>query len=170
MSDVLEAARMLRAILQPRRACGGLRRRFSSVPSPSCRVAIVYGSFASETSAEDAEIIQEYAMHRKLDLLMRVADGDEFDFDSLASCSHLVLATSSCLGHPPHNLSGFAHQLLLAGETAPGCLSHLQHAVWGNGDERWYSACMSVLTPTLTLTRTRTLPLIPTLTPARAYA
>ena len=63
--------------------------------SPSCRVAIVYGSFASETSAEDAEIIQEYAMHRKLDLLMRVADGDEFDFDSLASCSHLVLATSS---------------------------------------------------------------------------
>ena len=89
MSDVLEAARMLRAILQPRRACGGLRRRFSSVPSPSCRVAIVYGSFASETSAEDAEIIQEYAMHRKLDLLMRVADGDEFDFDSLASCSQI---------------------------------------------------------------------------------
>ena len=83
-------------------------------------------------------------MHRKLDLLMRVADGDEFDFDSLASCSHLVLATSSCLGHPPHNLSGFAHQLLLAGETAPGCLSHLQHAVWGNGDERWYSTYMNV--------------------------
>ena len=46
-------------------------------------------------------------------------------FDSLASCSHLVLTTSSCLGHPPHNLSGFAHQLLLAAETAPGCLGLL---------------------------------------------
>ena len=191
-------------------------------------------------------------MHRKLDLLMQVAGGDEFEFDSLASCSHLVLATSSCLGQPPHNLSGFAHQLLLAAETArrlptltltltltlaltltltlaltltltltltftlttltrtltcagwrlptltltltpsphphararahahahaharvhqaPGCLSHLQHAVWGNGDERWYRAYMNVLTPSLTLRLTRTLPLIPTLTPALAYA
>ena len=107
---------MLRTIgLKPGRLCGRLHRRFSSVPaaaksrlyssevspSSSCRVAIVYGTFASETSADDAEIMQEYAMHTKLDLLMQVASGDEFDFDSLASCSHLVLSTSSWHGQPP---------------------------------------------------------------------
>ena len=102
--------------LQPGRLCGRLHRRFSSlpaapkgsrrasfeaIPSSSCRVAIVYGTFASETSAEDAEIMQDYAMRNKLDLLMQVASGDEFDFDSLASCSHLVLSTSSWRGQPP---------------------------------------------------------------------
>ena len=102
--------------LQPGRLCGRLPRRFSSlpaapkgsrrasfeaIPSSSCRVAIVYGTFASETSAEDAEIMQDYAMRNKLDLLMQVASGDEFDFDSLASCSHLVLSTSSWRGQPP---------------------------------------------------------------------
>ena len=102
--------------LQPGRLCGRLHRRFSSlpaapkgsrrasfeaIPSSSCRVAIVYGTFASETSAEDAEIMQDYAMRNKLDLLMQVTSGDEFDFDSLASCSHLVLSTSSWHGQPP---------------------------------------------------------------------
>ena len=108
---------MLRSIgLQPGRLCGRLHRRFSSlpaapkgsrrasfeaIPSSSCRVAIVYGTFASETSAEDAEIMQDFAMRNKLDLLMQVTSGDEFDFDSLASCSHLVLSTSSWHGQPP---------------------------------------------------------------------
>ena len=104
---------MLRSIgLQPGRLCGRMHRRFSSVPaaakarlgavpSASSRVAIVYGTFASETSAEDAEIMQDYAMRNKLDLLMQVTGGDEFDFDSLASCSHLVLSTSSWRGQPP---------------------------------------------------------------------
>ena len=102
--------------LQPGRLCGRLHRRFSSlpaapkgsrrasfeaIPSSSCRVAIVYGTFASETSAEDAEIMQDFAMRNKLDLLMQVTSGDEFDFDSLASCSHLVLSTSSWHGQPP---------------------------------------------------------------------
>ena len=104
--------------LQPGRLCGRLPRRFSSLPVPaapkgsrrasfeaipssSCRVAIVYGTFASETSAEDAEIMQDFAMRNKLDLLMQVTSGDEFDFDSLASCSHLVLSTSSWHGQPP---------------------------------------------------------------------
>ena len=34
---------------------------------------------------------------------------------------------------PPANLADFAHQLLLAAETHPGCLSHLQHAVRHTG-------------------------------------
>ena len=120
--------------LQPGRLCGRLHRRFSSVPaaakarlgavpSSSSRVAIVYGTFASETSAEDAEIMQDYAMRNKLDLLMQVTGGDEFDFDSLASCSHLVLSTSSWCGQallcpnpdPDPNLTtGLAMALALA--------------------------------------------------------
>ena len=45
--------------------------------------------------------MQDFAMRSKLDLLMQVTSGDEFDFDSLASCSHLVLSTSSWHGQPP---------------------------------------------------------------------
>ena len=99
------------------------KARLGAVPSSSSRVAIVYGTFASETSAEDAEIMQDYAMRNKLDLLMQVTGGDEFDFDSLASCSHLVLSTSSWCGQallcpnpdPDPNLTtGLAMTLALA--------------------------------------------------------
>lgn len=71
--------------------------------------------------------------------------GDEFDFDSLQETDFLVLCSSSQNGFPPRNLVDFAHQLLLATETGdPGCFSHLQHAVWGEGDPRWLNTFMNV--------------------------
>ena len=73
---------------------------------------------------------------------MQVSSGD--DFDSLTEVSHLVLSASSWFGHPPPNLTDFAHQLLLTAESAPGCLSHLQHTVWGNGNDRWFKTFMNV--------------------------
>ena len=41
-------------------------------------------------------------------------------------------------------MAEFTHQLLLAADTNPGCLKHLQHAVWGNGDERWLNTYMNI--------------------------
>lgn len=119
-------------------------RRLSSLPAK--RIAIVYGTFDCGNSAEDAEIMLDYVQQRHPDLApsVQVTSGEEFDFDSLTQVSHLVLSTSSWFGHPPHGLIDFAHQLLLTSETAPGCLSHLQHAVWGNGDERWFKTFMNV--------------------------
>ena len=59
--------------------------------------------------------------------------------------SYLVLSTSSQNGFPPGNFVDFAHQLLLAHETGePGFLSHMRHAVWGNGDPRWFGTYMNV--------------------------
>ena len=64
----------------------------------------------------------------------------------LRTRSYLVLSTSSQNGFPPGNFVDFAHQLLLAAETAPepDFLSHMQHAVWGNGDPRWLGTYMNV--------------------------
>lgn len=108
------------------------------------RVAIVYGSFCNEQSMEDAELIAEFGEKFGGGATTVLAAGDEFDFNTLQDTTHLVLSTSSWLGFPPSNFSDFAHQLLLASDTAPGCLSHLQHAVWGNGDERWFKTYMNV--------------------------
>merc|ERR1712129_205047 len=52
--------------------------------------------------------------------------------------------TSSQYGMPPPNIKEFAHQLLLAAESNPGCLSHLQHAVYGNGDETYWKTYMNM--------------------------
>jgi len=97
-------------------------------------------------------------------------DGDSFDMDSLIDRNNtgevsaatastaetgplaktagaptmLVVSTSSWNGYPPANLVNFSHQLKLASVTNPGCLSHLTHAVWGNGDERWWGTYMNV--------------------------
>lgn len=136
---------------QPQETMLRLPRRLSSVPRhfsslPAKRVAIVYGTFDCGKSAEDAQILLDYVQqqHPDLKLDVSVSSGDEFDFDSLTQVSHLVLSTSSWFGHPPLGLRDVAHQLLLTAETAPGCLSHLQHAVWGNGDERWFKTFMNV--------------------------
>lgn len=115
------------------------RRCFSSVPDK--RVAIVYGTFDKEDSLADAEVIRDLATDVAS---VQMWSGDNFDFSSLTHASHLVISTSSWLGLPPPNFVGFAHQLLLAAETSPGCLSHLQHAVWGNGDAWWLKTYMNV--------------------------
>jgi hypothetical protein len=72
-------------------------------------------------------------------------DGNKFEFDSLSNTQLLILCTSSQNGFPPFNMVEFAHQLLLAAETGPvGCLSHLRHAVWGNGSMRWRRTYMNM--------------------------
>lgn len=78
---------------------------------------------------------------------LRVAEpfaGEDFDFDSLAEIDFLIVSTSSWFGFPPANARDFAHQLLLTAETNPGSLSHLQHAVWGNGHPKWYETFMNM--------------------------
>ena len=106
-------------------------------------VAIVYGSFDKDLSLRDAE-----ELHRTAPPNIEVREpvaGDAFDFDSLATATHLVVAASSQNGFPPHNFADFAHQLLLTAETGDDdCLGHLSHAVWGNGDDRWYKTFMNV--------------------------
>lgn len=97
----------------------------------------------------DAEHIGEYMQARfdSTEAEFRISnpiEGDRFDFESLADTDYLVVSTSSCLGFPPSNFVDFSHQLKLAAATNPGCLGHMRHAVWGNGDERWRATYMSM--------------------------
>ena len=120
-------------------------RPASDAPADASRkvVAIVYGSFDKDLSLRDAE-----ELHRTAPPNVEVREpvaGDAFDFDSLATATHLVVAASSQNGFPPHNFVDFAHQLLLTAETGDDeCLGHLSHAVWGNGDDRWFKTFMNV--------------------------
>ena len=121
-----------------------LQRRLSSRPAAAKRVAIRYGSFNCGHSIEDTEVIRDWVERRPdLELSLQVMSGDDFSFDELAELDHLVVSTSSVYGQAPGSISQFAHQLLLTAETAPGRLSHLQHAVWGNGDDRWFRTYMN---------------------------
>jgi len=99
----------------------------------------------------DAEHIGEY-MQTHFDSTetgaeFRISDpieGDQFDFEALGDTDYLIVSTSSCLGFPPSNFIDFSHQLKLAAATNPGCLDHMRHTVWGNGDERWRTTYMSM--------------------------
>ena len=122
------------------------RRQLLSSSAGGKKVAMVYGSFCRDrNSQEDAESFYEQAVETSdsLRVLAPVA-GNEFDFNSLTEVDALVVSASSWFGHPPPELQAFTHQLLLTAETNPGCLSHLQHAVWGNGDPRWFDTFMNV--------------------------
>ena len=128
-------------------AARAIARRCSSAASSSRRperVSIVYGTFCNGSSRLDAQAIAASATASRLRFRVNVEDGAAFDFDGLRDTAFLLVSTSSWLGMPPANLAGFAQQLLLAAETHPGCLAHLQHAVWGRGDERWLRTYMSV--------------------------
>ena len=107
------------------------------------RVATVYGTFCQGSSRFDAEDIYDFAADDAFDV-STPQDGFQFKFDSLQETQFLLVSTSSWLGMPPPDFAEFAHQLLLAAQTNPGCLSHMQHAVWGRGDERWFRTYMSV--------------------------
>jgi sulfite reductase alpha subunit-like flavoprotein len=107
-------------------------------------VAIVYGSFFMGDSERDAEVIQSaFPQIKGLDVGEPV-EGNDFDFNSLKDCKFLIIVTSSQYGMPPAGFKEFAHQLLLAAETNPGCLSHLQHTVYGNGDETYFKTYMNM--------------------------
>ena len=106
-------------------------------------VATVFGSFERGESHEDAHIIKSLAPANFR--LLEPQNGDDFDFNSLKDVDYLIICTSSMNGFPPMNFAEFAHQLLLASETGDeGCLSHLSHTVWGNGDARWFKTFMSM--------------------------
>ena len=113
----------------------------SSEKAPT--VAIVYGSFERGFALAAANTIRSLApdgIH-----LNEPQSGTQLDFNALKDVQFLILASSSQNGFPPANLSDFAHNLLLAAQTGEdGCLSHLQHAVWGEGDERWRNTFMNV--------------------------
>ena len=107
-------------------------------------VAIVYGSFFMGDCERDVKTI--YDAFPGIDGL-EVAEpvkGNDFDFDSLKDCKLLVICTSSQYGFPPKNFQDFAHHLLTAATKHPGCLSHLRHAVYGNGDDTYFKTYMNM--------------------------
>lgn len=107
-------------------------------------VALVYGSFFMGDSERDiATIHSEFPKIEGLEVAAPV-DGNSFDFNSLKDCKFLIVCTSSQYGFPPKNFGVFAHHLLTAASKNPGCLSHLQHAVYGNGDETYFNTYMNM--------------------------
>ena len=127
------------SLLRPAR-----RRALSAGAAPHKVVSIVFGSFDKGYALRSAKAIYDAAPEGRLKV-REPQSGEDFDFNSLQETDFLVLCTSSMNGFPPHNFAEFAHQLLLAAETGEeDCLSKLQHAVWGEGDERWLRTFMSV--------------------------
>jgi sulfite reductase alpha subunit-like flavoprotein len=107
-------------------------------------VALVYGSFFMGDSERDIKTIhKEFPQIDGLEVAEPVA-GNQFDFDSLKDCKLLIICTSSQYGMPPPEFKDFAHHLLTAATKSPGCLSHLQHAVYGNGDETYFKTYMNM--------------------------
>jgi sulfite reductase alpha subunit-like flavoprotein len=107
-------------------------------------VALVYGSFFMGDSERNIGDIKEgFPKIDGLELAEPV-EGNAFDFNTLKDCKMLIVCTSSQYGMPPPNFKEFAHQLLLAATSNPGCLSHLQHAVYGNGDETYFKTYMNM--------------------------
>jgi sulfite reductase alpha subunit-like flavoprotein len=107
-------------------------------------VALVYGSFFMGDSERDINTIAEsFPKIEGLEVAKPVT-GDDFDFNSLKDMKFLIICTSSQYGFPPKNFGQFAHHLLTAAKTNPGCLSHLQHAVYGNGDETYFNTYMNM--------------------------
>jgi hypothetical protein len=107
-------------------------------------VALVYGSFFMGDCERDVKTIHD--SFPKIDGLEVAApvEGNAFDFNSLKDMKMLIVVTSSTYGMPPTNFKEFAHQLLLAATSNPGCLSHLQHTVYGNGDETYFNTYMNM--------------------------
>jgi sulfite reductase alpha subunit-like flavoprotein len=112
-----------------------------------CNIAVVYGSFQKGDCERDAKTI-----HQKFPPLLQLTgydvydpiDGNEFDFDLMKDIKVLVVCTSSKLGLPPPNFLVFAQHLLKAARTNPGCLSHMRHAVCGNGQEMYEDTYMNM--------------------------
>jgi len=132
----------------------------SRIRSNTTHVSIVYGSFSPQANAlRDANEIHEVLSAMPSLNVAQPIDGTSFDFNSLTPTTIsnnpddndsttdqrlLITVTSSMFGQPPANFTPFAHNLLLAADTNPGCLSHFHHAVWGTGDPRWFDTFMNV--------------------------
>jgi sulfite reductase alpha subunit-like flavoprotein len=107
-------------------------------------VQLVYGSFFMGDCKRDISIIKkEFPKIAGLEVAEPV-EGSTFDFNSLKDCKFLIICTSSQLGMPPPNFAQFAHQLLRAANNPDKPLEHLQHAVFGNGDETYFKTYMNM--------------------------
>jgi len=107
-------------------------------------VALVYGSFFMGDSERNIKDIRDGFPGIDGLEVAEPLEGNAFDFNTLRDCKLLVVCTSSQYGMPPPNFKEFAHQLLLAASGNPGCLSHLQHAVYGNGDDTYFKTYMNM--------------------------
>lgn len=87
------------------------------------KVALVFGSIAG--SSRSVDVIRKGFPHIDGLEFVEPIEGNEFDVNLLADCKLLVVCASRGYGLP---------QLLLLAEDRPGCLSHLQHAVYEQGD------------------------------------
>lgn len=105
----------------------------------------MYGSFFMGDSERDAAAIHAcFPEDTGLKAPVAPVEGNEFDFDSLAVSKFLVVCTSSMYGNPPANFWKFYSHLKAASMNPNKPLSHLQHAVYGNGDETYYDTYMNV--------------------------
>jgi len=107
-------------------------------------VALVFGSFFMGDSEKDIATIKEAFPGVEGLEVGEPTMGNDFDFDSLKQCKLLIICTSSQYGMPPPDFAEFAHHLLNAATNHPGCLKHLQHAVYGNGDETYFDTYMNM--------------------------
>lgn len=108
-------------------------------------VALVYGSFFMGDSERDIGFIREAFPADCAGLeVSEPVKGADFDFDTLKDCQVLIVCTSSQYGFPPKNFEKFMHHLLTAATKHPGCLSHLRHAVFGNGDDTYFKTYMNM--------------------------
>lgn len=112
-------------------------------------VAVVYGSFFMGDSKRDASDIiaafpSKLGEEKGITCPPSAVEGNKFDFNSLAKTKFLVVCTSSMYGNPPKNFWEFYYHLKVASKNPSKPLSHLQHAVYGNGDETYYDTYMNV--------------------------
>merc|ERR1712178_381235 len=112
-------------------------------------VAVVYGSFFMGDSKRDAsDIIGAFPsdLGKKTGITCppSAVEGNNFDFNSLTKTKFLIVCTSSMYGNPPKNFWEFYYHLKAASKNPNKPLSHLQHTVYGNGDETYYDTYMNV--------------------------
>ena len=112
-------------------------------------VALVFGSFFMGDSRRDSAAIAgafpaDAAAAAGISGPPTPIEGNSFDFNSLASTKYLVVCTSSMYGNPPKNFWEFYYHLKQASENPQKPLKHLQHCVYGNGDETYYDTYMNV--------------------------
>merc|ERR1712028_45952 len=106
------------------------------------QVALVYGSFLEDNSIRDINTI--FDLKPDGVEVLEPVEGNSFDFDSLKDLKGLVICCSTRLGHPPPGFHEFAKHLWEAANTNPGCLSHLSHCVYGNGDPEYERTYMNM--------------------------
>lgn len=112
---------------------------------PATDVAVVYGSFFMGDSKRDADdILAAFPKDSGMSVSAAPIEGNNFNFNNLKDTKFLVVCTSSMYGNPPKNFWEFYFHLKAASENPNKPLSHMQHAVYGNGDETYLDTYMNV--------------------------